>query len=124
MPNWKVLPVGYHGRSSSVVVSGTPIRRPKGITQPSEDKPPAFGPSKLMDFELEMAFFFGGPSNSLGEPISIERYSKPIPYVIVLYIHTYYGPNHLYFFDGRSRSDFFRGPSNSLGEPLMEHFLE
>ena len=89
MPNWKVLPVGYHGRSSSVVVSGTPIRRPKGITQPSEDKPPAFGPSKLMDFELEMAFFFGGPSNSLGEPISIERYSKPIPYVIVLYIHTY-----------------------------------
>ena len=60
MPNWKVLPVGYHGRSSSVVVSGTPIRRPKGITQPSEDKPPAFGPSKLMDFELEMAFFFGG----------------------------------------------------------------
>ena len=81
MSNWKVLPVGYHGRSSSVVVSGTPIRRPKGITQPSEDKPPAFGPSKLMDFELEMAFFFGGPSNSLGEPISIERY------VIVLYMY-------------------------------------
>ena len=98
MPNWKVLPVGYHGRSSSVVVSGTPIRRPKGITQPSEDKPPAFGPSKLMDFELEMAFFFGGPSNSLGEPISIERYSKPIPYVI----HTM-GPI-IYFFDGSSRS--------------------
>ena len=76
MSNWKVLPVGYHGRSSSVVVSGTPVRRPKGITQPSEDKPPAFGPSKLMDFELEMAFFFGGPSNSLGEPISIERYVR------------------------------------------------
>lgn len=78
MSNWKVLPVGYHGRSSSVVVSGTPVRRPKGITQPSEDKPPAFGPSKLMDFELEMAFFFGGPSNSLGEPISIERANEHI----------------------------------------------
>ena len=55
MPNWKVLPVGYHGRSSSVVVSGTNVRRPLGITKPVEDKPPVFGPSKLMDFELEMA---------------------------------------------------------------------
>ena len=73
MPNWKVLPVGYHGRSSSVVVSGTSVRRPLGITKPVEDKPPVFGPSKLMDFELEMAFFFGGPSNSLGENFPIER---------------------------------------------------
>ena len=73
MPNWKVLPVGYHGRSSSVVVSGTNVRRPLGITKPVEDKPPVFGPSKLMDFELEMAFFFGGPSSSLGENVPIER---------------------------------------------------
>lgn len=72
MPNWKYLPVGYHGRASSVVVSGTPIRRPNGQTRPDDSKPPVFGPCKLMDFELEMAFFVGPPS-SLGEPIPIEK---------------------------------------------------
>ena len=74
MPNWKFLPVGYHGRSSSVVVSGTAIKRPNGQTRPVEDKPPVFGPCKLMDFELEMAFFVGGEANPLGQPIPIERY--------------------------------------------------
>jgi len=73
MPNWKHLPVGYHGRSSTVVVSGTPIRRPNGQTRPTDDKPPIFGPCKLMDFELEMAFFVGGSSNALGDIIPIER---------------------------------------------------
>ncbi len=73
MPNWLHLPVGYHGRSSSVVVSKTPIRRPVGQTQPVEDKPPIFGPCKLLDFELETAFFVGGPSTNLGEPISVEK---------------------------------------------------
>lgn len=72
MPNWKYLPVGYHGRASSVVVSGTPIRRPKGQTRPKDDEPPTFGPCRLMDFELEMAFFVG-PGNQLGDPISIEN---------------------------------------------------
>ena len=75
MPNWKHLPVGYHGRSSTVVVSGTPIRRPNGQTRPTDDKPPIFGPCKLMDFELEMAFFVGGSSNALGDIIPIERYT-------------------------------------------------
>merc|ERR1712168_837664 len=70
MPNWKWLPVGYHGRASSVVVSGTPIRRPNGQTRPDDTKPPVFGPCKLMDFELEMAFFTGGPCNKLGDTIS------------------------------------------------------
>ena len=74
MPNWKHLPVGYHGRSSTVVVSGTPIRRPNGQTRPADDKPPVFGPCKLMDFELEMAFFVGGEANSLGDTIPVERY--------------------------------------------------
>ena len=74
MPNWKFLPVGYHGRSSSVVVSGTAIKRPNGQTRPVEDKPPVFGPCRLMDFELEMAFFVGGEPNPLGQPIPIERY--------------------------------------------------
>jgi fumarylacetoacetase len=68
MPNWLHLPVGYHGRSSSVVVSGTDFRRPSGQSQPDETKPPVFGPCKLLDFELEMAFFVG-PGNKLGEPI-------------------------------------------------------
>ncbi|KAL8558749.1 hypothetical protein ACOMHN_043693 [Nucella lapillus] len=57
MPNWTHLPVGYHGRASSVVVSGTPIRRPAGQMRPDESQPPVFGACKLMDIELEMAFF-------------------------------------------------------------------
>ena len=73
MPNWKHLPVGYHGRTSSVVVSGTEIRRPHGQTQPVDNEPPVFGPCRLMDFELEMAFFLGGPLNKLGDSIPIEK---------------------------------------------------
>ena len=69
MENWLHLPVGYHGRSSSIVVSGTDIHRPKGQLKP-ENEPPVHGPSKLMDFELEMGFFVG-PGNSLGHPIDI-----------------------------------------------------
>ena len=53
MPNWLHLPVGYHGRASSIVVSGTPIRRPSGQSKPPENGP-VFGPSKKVDFELEM----------------------------------------------------------------------
>lgn len=72
MPNWKHLPVGYHGRASSVVVSGTPIRRPNGQTRPDESQPPVFGKCKLLDIELEMAFFTG-PATTLGEPIPIDK---------------------------------------------------
>jgi fumarylacetoacetase len=56
LPNWKHIPVGYHGRASSIVVSGTPIHRPKGQQQPVAVEPPVFGPCKLLDFELEVAF--------------------------------------------------------------------
>lgn len=56
LPNWKHIPVGYHGRSSSIVVSGTPFHRPKGQQKPNDDEPPVFGPCKLLDFELEMGF--------------------------------------------------------------------
>jgi fumarylacetoacetase len=52
MPNWKHLPVGYHGRASSVVVSGTPIRRPLGQTLPVDEADPVFGPCRLFDFEV------------------------------------------------------------------------
>jgi fumarylacetoacetase len=69
-PNWLHLPVGYHGRSSSIVVSGTDIRRPKGQAKAPDAAAPTYGPSRLMDFELEMGFFVG-PGNRLGEPISI-----------------------------------------------------
>ena len=69
LPNWKHMPVGYHGRASSIVVSGTPLRRPMGQTRPDPEAPPTFGPSRLLDFELEMAFitFDGKP---LGERIT------------------------------------------------------
>jgi fumarylacetoacetase len=63
LPNWKHLPVGYHGRSSSIFVSGTPIYRPKGQTMPAGAEHPVFGPSKLLDIELEMAFIVGGKTN-------------------------------------------------------------
>lgn len=59
LPNWKHLPVGYHGRASSIVVSGTPIRRPKGQTKADDAPAPSFGPSRLLDFELEMGFIVG-----------------------------------------------------------------
>ena len=69
MPNWKHLPVGYHGRASSIVVSGESIHRPKGQTRPDDALPPVYGPSKQMDFELEMAFIVG-KSTQLGETVS------------------------------------------------------
>lgn len=56
LPNWKHLPVGYHGRASSIIVSGEPIHRPKGQTKAPDAKAPTFGPTKRLDFELEMAF--------------------------------------------------------------------
>ncbi|MDY0075975.1 MAG: fumarylacetoacetase [Bacteroidales bacterium] len=71
LPNWKHLPVGYHGRASSIVVSGTSVHRPKGQTRPDDTKPPIFGPSKQLDFELEMAFITSAKTN-LGDSIPVE----------------------------------------------------
>ncbi len=68
-PNWLHLPVGYHGRASSVVVSGTDVVRPCGQLKP-DDGPPVYGPSRMMDYELEMGFFVG-TGNTLGRPIPI-----------------------------------------------------
>lgn len=70
MENWLHLPVGYHGRASSIVVSGTDVHRPKGQLKP-ENEPPVHAPSKLLDFELEMGFFVG-PGNPLGYPIDVQ----------------------------------------------------
>ncbi|KAJ1364894.1 hypothetical protein KIN20_025084 [Parelaphostrongylus tenuis] len=84
MPNWKWLPVGYHGRASSVVPSGTPIRRPSGQVKPEGANEPSYGPSKLLDFELEMAFFVGGPATELGQPIPIEKTEEHIFGVVLM----------------------------------------
>jgi fumarylacetoacetase len=72
LPNYKWLPVGYHGRASSVVASGTAVRRPYGQTVETPAGPPVFGPSRRLDYELELGAFLG-PGNPLGEPIPIER---------------------------------------------------
>lgn len=72
MPNWKHLPVGYHGRASSIVVSGVNLHRPKGQTRPDDNLPPVFGLSKQVDFELEMGFLIGTATN-LGETVSTEN---------------------------------------------------
>ena len=69
LPNWLHMPVGYHGRASSIVPSGTPIRRPMGQYRPSPDAPPEFGPSRQLDMELEVAFITY-EANALGERIS------------------------------------------------------
>lgn len=78
MPNWKHLPIGYHGRASSVVVSGAPIRRPFGQTLPVDGADPVFGPCRLFDFELEMAFFVGGSPTELGERVTTEEAAKRV----------------------------------------------
>jgi fumarylacetoacetase len=68
LPNWRHLPVGYHGRAGTVVVSGTPIRRPSGQHKPPEATEPVFGPSQRLDIEAEVGFVIGTPSR-LGEPV-------------------------------------------------------
>jgi fumarylacetoacetase len=68
LPNWLHLPVGYHGRASSVVISGTPLRRPMGQTKADDADAPSYGPSRLVDFELEMGFFIG-QGNGLGHQV-------------------------------------------------------
>ncbi|MGH0161037.1 UNVERIFIED_CONTAM: hypothetical protein FKN15_050142 [Acipenser sinensis] len=100
MPNWLHLPVGYHGRASSVVVSGTPLRRPMGQIRPDESKPPVYGSCKLLDIELEMAFFVG-PGNKLGEPIPIHKAHEHIFGMVLM--------------------NDWSGPGNKLGEPIPIH---
>ncbi|MFL6569797.1 MAG: fumarylacetoacetase, partial [Chthoniobacterales bacterium] len=83
MPNWKWLPVAYHGRASSVVVSGTDVRRPRGQIKPPDASAPVFSPSRAMDYELETAFLIG-PGNSLGEPVPIARAHEHIFGIVLM----------------------------------------
>ncbi len=72
MPNYKWIPIGYHGRASSIIVSGSEILRPSGQTMPDGATTPNFGPSKVLDYELEVGFFVGN-GNEQGKPISISE---------------------------------------------------
>jgi fumarylacetoacetase len=71
-PNWRHLPIGYHGRAGTVVVSGTPIRRPSGQRRGPGEDAPSYGPSARLDVELELAFVVGTPT-TLGEPVSVSE---------------------------------------------------
>ncbi|HEV2239584.1 MAG TPA: fumarylacetoacetase [Streptosporangiaceae bacterium] len=76
-PNWRHLPIGYHGRSGTVVVSGTPVRRPYGQVRPTGSGRPGFGPSARLDFEAELGFVVGFES-MVGEPVPIGRFTEHV----------------------------------------------
>ncbi|MBP6893556.1 MAG: fumarylacetoacetase [Gammaproteobacteria bacterium] len=71
MPNYKWVPIGYHGRASSIVPSGTTFKRPSGQTKAPDASEPSFGPCKRLDYELELGFYVG-PGNALGQPVGID----------------------------------------------------
>ncbi|HMO80910.1 MAG TPA: fumarylacetoacetase [Pyrinomonadaceae bacterium] len=77
MPNYKYIPIGYHGRASSIVVSGTDIKRPKGQNRSDADAPPVFIPAKNLDYEMELGFFVG-KGNELGTSIPISEAEEHI----------------------------------------------
>jgi fumarylacetoacetase len=79
LPNWRAMPVGYHGRASTVVVSGTAIRRPQGQIAPGE-----FAPTRALDIEVELGFVMGGAPNPLGVPIPIEEAGERIFGIVLL----------------------------------------
>ena len=83
LPNWRHLPVGYHGRAGTVVVSGTPIRRPQGQAKPPDADEPAFGPSRRLDIELELGFVVGLPS-TLGEPVPAAAFADHVFGVVLV----------------------------------------
>jgi len=82
-PNWRHMPIGYHGRSATVVPGGTPVRRPRGQSRPDRDAPPVYGPSAKLDVELELGFVIGTPS-ALGEPVPVERALEHVFGIVLL----------------------------------------
>jgi fumarylacetoacetase len=82
-PNWKWIPIGYHGRAGTVVVSGTPIVRPSGQRKTLSDPAPTFGPSRRLDIEAELGFLVG-PGTSLGEPVDLDRAPEHLFGVVVV----------------------------------------
>jgi fumarylacetoacetase len=77
LPNYKYVPIGYHGRASSISVSGAPVRRPNGQRKPANEAVPSFGPSRNLDYELELGVWIG-PGNELGSPIAIAQTAHQI----------------------------------------------
>jgi fumarylacetoacetase len=83
LPNWRRLPVGYHGRAGTVVVSGTPVRRPRGQATPPDADEPSFGASRRLDVELELGFVVGVGSE-LGEPVPADRFDEHVFGVVLV----------------------------------------
>ncbi|HEU4522269.1 MAG TPA: fumarylacetoacetase, partial [Thermoanaerobaculia bacterium] len=77
LPNYKWVPIGYHGRASSVVVSGSPVRRPQGQTRDDPEQPPRFGASRRLDYEMEVGVLIGR-GNELGEPIHVHEAEQSV----------------------------------------------
>ncbi len=82
-PNWRWLPIGYHGRAGTVVVSGTSVVRPCGQRRPSTDAPPTYGPTRKLDIEAEIGFVVGTPSR-LGEPVAMDAVREHVFGVVLL----------------------------------------
>jgi fumarylacetoacetase len=76
-PNWRHLPIGYHGRAGTVVVSGTPVRRPRGQRRAAGEETPTFGPTRRLDIEAELGFVVGTPSR-IGEPVAVEAFADHV----------------------------------------------
>ncbi|HZN85731.1 MAG TPA: fumarylacetoacetase [Burkholderiales bacterium] len=83
LPNYKWVPIGYHGRASSVVVSGTPVVRPHGQTKAAEAAAPSFGPAQRLDYEAELGFVIG-PGSRLGKPVGIRNALEHVFGVVLL----------------------------------------
>jgi fumarylacetoacetase len=83
LPNWRWLPVGYHGRAGTVVVSGTDVVRPQGQRKAPTDDAPSFGPSNRLDFELELGFVVGAGSE-LGRPVPVEDFERHVFGVVLV----------------------------------------
>ena len=83
LPNYKYVPIGYHGRASSLVVSGTPVRRPHGQTSVKPEGPPVFGPSARMDYELEVGAFIAG-GNAMGAAIPLADAEKHVAGLVLV----------------------------------------
>jgi fumarylacetoacetase len=77
LPNYKYVPIGYHGRASSIVISGTDIKRPKGQNRTDQEAPPVYIPSKNLDYEMEVGFFVGR-GNQIGDTIPIAEAEEHI----------------------------------------------
>jgi fumarylacetoacetase len=83
LPNWRWLPVAYHGRAGSVVVSGTDVVRPRGQRKAPDEDAPTFGPSRRLDFELELGFVVGVPTE-LGEPVPVDAFADHVFGVVLV----------------------------------------